>query len=102
MKEFKMKKFSQLSLLTLLLTACQVIHINNGKESVVTYPQDEWHQIGIFQVAEFSDPVDLSQRCDGKDWVSAQTRMSPGQVLLGLVPYLGYAWSPLEVAYACK
>ncbi|MGZ3722484.1 MAG: hypothetical protein ACXVA9_06120 [Bdellovibrionales bacterium] len=105
-----MKYLSAIAILFLSLTACQVIRIHNVKQPVldetsaraVVYPQDEWHHIGIFQLAEFSDSVDLSKRCAGKEWTTVRTRRSPGQVALGFVPYLSYAWSPLEVAYACK
>lgn len=97
-----MKYFSVLVLSLCFLSSCQTIHIHNDSTANKNYTQEEWHHIGIIDLVEFSDVVNLSERCEGKDWSSVRTRQSVGQVFLGLVPYLSSAWSPREVAIACK
>jgi hypothetical protein len=97
-----MKIYNLLIVLCFALVGCHTIHIKNDSNASFDYKQDEWHQIGVLELVEFSDPVDLSQRCEGKPWSSVRTRMSPGQAFLALVPYLSYAWTPQEVAISCK
>jgi hypothetical protein len=89
-------------ILAISLAGCQTINVQNGPDASKNYTQDEWHHIGIADLVEYSDPVDLRNRCNGKDWSAVRTRQSVGQVFLGLVPYLGFFWSPREVAIACK
>ena len=105
-----MKNLSILLLPVILITGCQTINIVNGTDTqspaqstpLPKYQQDEWHHIGIARLVEYSGPVDLNERCKGKEWTAVRTRQSTGQVFLGLIPYLNFAWSPREVAIACK
>jgi hypothetical protein len=97
-----MKTLSLMACLCFLAVGCQTIHIKNGPQGIVNYQDPEWHHIGVIDLVEFSDAVDLNKACNGKEWTSIRTRQSVGQVFLGLVPYLSTAWSPREVSIACQ
>jgi len=82
------------------LSGCFTINLTNKNSSAKSsVPYQEWHQIGVFQLVEFSDPVDLKSRCEGKDWTTAKTELSFIQGLVRAVTWGLY--SPHNVEYTC-
>lgn len=95
-----MKKAFCLALALLFVSGCHTINYNNGTGGVQGRSFDEWHHIGIVNLVEFSQPVDLSDRCPSKGWSTAQTELS---FVRGLVAGLTFGiYTPHGVEYACR
>ena len=60
----------------------------------------EWHHDGIIRLVEFSEPVDLNNRCEGKDFSSVRVEKTFIQGLVGAISYGLY--DPWDVSYACR
>ena len=94
-----------IALVIVFATGCSTIKFTNGTETSKPYQTQEWHHIGIFELVEFSSPVDIAKTCEGKGWQSVQTRRGPLQVLVSLGLGLfaaGAAYGPYETAVACN
>jgi hypothetical protein len=67
-------------LLATLLSGCWSMHLDNGSDHSQRHsewdPHSEWHHDGIFRLVEFSKPVNLHDRCSGKEWKSVYIRKS--------------------------
>ena len=95
-----MKKLFAHCLLALSLGACSTMYFDNGKLATKELESSEWHHDGILRLVEFSSPVDMSSRCEGKSWRSIKVEKSFVQ---GFVAGLTYGWyDPWGVDYACK
>ena len=97
-----MRSFSIIILAVIFLNGCHTIHIKNGPVASYANQKKEIHHIGIFDLVEYSRPVNLELRCSNNSWDSVTTRTNVWQVFLGLAPYVGAAWSPEEVGIVCK
>ena len=83
------------------LSGCYKISFNNGPVSTQqAFREGEWHHNGVFGLVEFSEPVDMKNRCDGKNWSTVKTHMTFIQGLVSGVTYSLY--NPWDVAYSCK
>lgn len=99
-----------------LLPACSTISFTNGPvdANVSLGSESNWHHNMWFSLYEASDPVDLKQRCVGRDWVRITTHKSFFNGLAGGIDsaVLGLRvggvivgidiWDPWTVAYECK
>jgi hypothetical protein len=94
-------KLMSLLFASLFLCGCHTIHIKNGDTTGNGPERDKWQHIGILGLVEFSDPVQIENTCGPDNWAEVRTRQNVGQVFLGLVPYLSYAWSPKEATIMC-
>lgn len=95
---------------TLQLSACAVIHFENGTpvpdpdayEFSLTFGLFEddaelaeydtsatryrkWYHHGIFQIAEISNPLETSLVCAGLDWNQVTTEVTPFDAVVGLL-----------------
>lgn len=98
-------------LIFLQLSACAVIHFDNGE--VETDPNersvyerffgedqadsidpgtairfDKWYHHGLYQIAEISNPLDLNKECTGLDWNQVTTKTDPIDLVVGLIDNL--------------
>ncbi len=69
-------KILLLVLLATLLSGCWSMHLDNGSGRSHRGDYSEWHHGGIFRLVDFSRPVDLNDRCSGKEWQSVYIRKS--------------------------
>lgn len=93
-----MKRTALGAILALGLAGCSTMHFTHG-ERAGDYTFSEWHHGGIFDLVEFSDPVDLQARCDGGDWQSVKVEKTFTNGLADVVTYNLYdGWM---VEYAC-
>lgn len=70
-----------------------------------------WYHHAIFQVAELSNPLEVSKVCRGLDWNQVTTEVTPFDAFVGLIDnaLLFNAssagldlWSPWSIEYSCK
>lgn len=81
------------------VTGCHKIYFHSTADRDTTVATGEWHHIGIFDLVEFSPPVEMGKRCDGRKWSTVKTSRPFVQGLVHAVTYGLYG--PLEVAYEC-
>ncbi len=87
------------TLIFLGMTGCSTIYFQRDAQTTSTQ-YEEWHHDGILGLVEFSDPVDMNQRCNGSSWKTIKTEETFVQ---GLVR--GVTWSlydPWMVSYSCN
>jgi hypothetical protein len=99
-----MKTIKILSAILLLGAAsgCSTIYFHNGGQTGYATEESEWHHDGVFGLVEFSDPVNMSARCEDSKhgWDTVKTERT---FLNGLVS--GLTWSlydPWEVSMSCN
>jgi hypothetical protein len=79
-------------------SSCSTIYFHNGSQTYVDH--DEWHHDGIIRLVEFSSPVNLNERCEGKNWGTVKTEESFLNWLAGAFTFGIY--DPWTVSYSCK
>ena len=85
----------------LALSGCFRISFQNGaQQSKAPLTQGEWHHNGVLGLVEFSDPVDLKDRCRDRGWSTIETHKTFLQGLVGGLTYSLY--TPWDVAYSCS
>ncbi len=89
-----------LALLMSLFSGCSTIYFENGSRVSQNLEYTEWHHDGIFELVEFSDPVNMNERCDGKSWTAIRVEETFIQGLISGVTYSLY--NPWDVAYSCQ
>jgi len=100
-----MKRIFRLTPLAIVLSAlsmsaCSTIYFDRGKASPTALENSEWHHGGILRLVEFSSPVDLHERCEGKNWESVRVHQSFVAGFVSAVAAGIYeAW---DVGYQCK
>lgn len=116
------------------LSGCAVIHFENGE--VKPDPNDigifqilfgephepkidagssirfeKWYHHGFYQIAEISNPLDLSQVCTGLNWNQVTTQTDPIDAVVGLIDNVILfpassagidLWSHWSMEYSCK
>jgi hypothetical protein len=87
-----------LTVSTLALAGCQSIYFHNGVRDDVTQ-QSKFHHIGVFSLVEFSDPVDLSERCPG-GWRTVNTELSFLNAVVGM--FTQPIYGPWTVKIGCE
>jgi hypothetical protein len=120
-----------LILVICLTQGCAVIHFENGEVQPDPRPglaaifseapseldastgeryRRTYHH-SLYQLAELSNPLDLSQVCIGLDWNQVTTEVTPIDVVLGFLDnalfYHASAagvdlWSPWSMEYSCR
>ena len=91
----------------LLFSACGTpsFVIHNKKAPVETSlmeEKEEWHFDGVFMLVEFSDPVDLNQRCP-QGWDSFGIGKPFRHFISGfLVLTIPFIFDPHNVRYQCR
>jgi hypothetical protein len=94
-----MKKNILILIPLFILMSCSTIHYRFENEPDGTSTK-QWHHIGVFQLVEFSDDVQVKRHCpNGAHEITS--RRNAFQGILSLIPWLGWAWSPTEVSLEC-
>lgn len=133
--------FRPILLIALLkLQACAVIHFENGEpvpdpkqveifsleylsfgifgaEQFEQYGDSQserhrrWYHHALFQLAELSNPLEITKVCRGLDWNQVTTEVTPFDAFVGLIDnaLLFNAssagldlWSPWSIEYSCR
>ena len=55
---------------------CSTIYFHQGSNKDTSVDHDEWHHDGILRLVEFSPPVDMANRCEGKNWSNIKVEKS--------------------------
>lgn len=120
----------------LQLSGCATIHFENGE--VVPDPESEefsltyglfeeddeetvndfngkryrkWYHHTALQIAEFSNPLEISLVCSGLEWNQVTTEVTPFDAFVGLIDNLMLwpassagldLWSPWSIEYSCR
>jgi hypothetical protein len=86
-----------------VFNSCATIYLHNG-DTPSEVEILEWHHGGIFDLVEFSKPVDLSQRCSNKEWQTVKIEKSPLCVLVDIAEafLIGNLYDPWIVETSCK
>jgi hypothetical protein len=79
-------------------SACSTMYFHNGTGQMMV-ENEEWHHDGILRLVEFSSPVDMNDRCEGKEWSTIKNEKTFVQGLVGALTYGIY--DPWQVEYAC-
>lgn len=96
-----MKKFVFVLVASIILSGCYKITLQNGGRPLgASYKQGEWHHDGVAGLVEFSEPVDMKNRCEGRNWDSVKIHQTFVQGLVSGVTYGLY--NPWDVAYSCR
>lgn len=98
-----MTKFSVSFILLMMACAvsgCSTIYFERGARSSRQLTFGEWHHDAVFGLVEVSDPVDMNQRCETKDWSAIKVEKTFVQGLVGMVTYSLY--DPWDVSFSCK
>lgn len=131
-------KIIHASLIALMiqLTGCAVIHFENGEVAPdpdekafsltfglfeddaeqVEYDANatryrKWYHHGVLQIAEISNPLEISLVCAGLDWNQVTTEVTPFDAVAGLLDNLLLwpassaaldLWSPWSIEYSCR
>ncbi len=95
----KIFKASLIGALLVSSSACTTIYFHRDASQNTMTEMAEWHHDGILRLVEFSDPVDMSKRCESKPWKDIKVEKDFVKVLA-----TGASWGlydPWEVAYSC-
>ena len=98
------RPFALLAALAIACGGCSTIHFDSGRASASHIKHSEWHHTVAFTLLEASDPVDLYDRCAGKEWSTVTTERTFLNGLAGCVDSLILGvdvWEPLTVEYVC-
>jgi len=80
-------------------TGCMSIFFHDdGTESKAT-EQEGLHHIGIFNLIEFSEPVNLAERCPN-GWRTVKTERGPLAILISILAQPVYG--PMTVGVGCR
>jgi hypothetical protein len=86
-------------LFALAQTACSTVYFHNGANSGNDVGPDRLHHIVLGSI-EVVEPVDLSDRCNGRGWETVKTERT---FLAGLIGSLvSPIYTPWGVAWKCK
>jgi len=98
-----MKKLLTLAAL-FAVTGCTTIHFDrNANFEEGTTQHKRWHHNMVLALIETSDPVNLEERCQGKEWTSVKTEVSFLNGLAGgAVNSIAPIWYPKTVEVDCK
>ena len=100
-----MSRLAGFGLLSVLCAGCSTIQFQNGPSTQPREISNEWHHIAAFSLMEVSDPVDLTDRCNGKAWDTVTTERTFINGLAGMIDSLIIGvdlWEPWTVEYSCR
>lgn len=80
-------------------TGCMSIFFHNDGTRSKATDYDELHHIGVFNLVEFSDPVDLAEACPA-GWRTVKTERGPLAILIGMLAQPIYG--PMTAGVDCK
>ncbi|MDQ3231581.1 MAG: Bor family protein [Pseudobdellovibrionaceae bacterium] len=86
--------------IVLSMSACHTIHFTKGDSPSAEISTQAWHHTGIFGLAEFSEPYNLKEVCNGKDWDTVTTERNFVQGFVGGITYSLY--TPINKAVKCN
>jgi len=115
----------------LSLSSCAVIHFENGEvvpdpdssssdntekeinsyDASTSIRHRKWYHHSLYQFAEISNPLEISQVCTGLDWNQVTSEVTPFDAIMGLLDnaiFISAAsigidlWSPWSIEYSCK
>lgn len=89
----------------LLLSGCSTMYFHNGPPTADVQMHSEWHHNLVFRLWEVSEPVDLENRCAGKDWTTVKTERTFVNGVAGVIDSVVIGvdvWDPWTVEYSCK
>jgi hypothetical protein len=115
------------------VSSCAVIHFENGEvipdpdsfsffsndaekelnpyEAETSKRYSKWYHHSLYQFAEISNPLEITQVCTGLDWNQVTTEITPFDAIMGLLDnaiFISAAsigidlWSPWSIEYSCK
>lgn len=89
-----------LAMVALISSGCSTMYFQNVSGEPTRTELTEWHHDGILRLVEFSSPVDLQSRCEGKKWKTVKVEKDFVQ---GLVTSVAYGWyDPWGVSISCR
>ena len=92
-------RWASFALIAMISLGCSTVYFHNGGNSTAT-EGDQFHHIVAAGLVEVSDPVDLKEYCEGKDWETVKTELT---FAAGLVTALvGPFYTPWGVAVGCR
>lgn len=93
-----------LACLALTAAGCTTIQFDNGPATSVNKTKTaKWHHNVAFSLYELSKPVNLSEECAEKEWVSVKTEQTFINGLASTVANsFGPIWYPKTVEIECK
>ncbi len=95
----------------MLLSACSTIHFKNGDVAASGAGNKEMHHTVVNDIFTLSKPVDMTNRCDGRDWSRITNELTfmdwamgfGANFAIGQVVSLPFnVWQPYTVSYACS
>jgi hypothetical protein len=103
-----MNRFARLIALAgvcLIGAGCSTIRFHSGQAASSDEANEEWHHVSMLRLVELSDPVDLNDRCRGKEWSMVQTEHTFLNGLAGTLDNIVIGveiWEPWTVQYTCS
>lgn len=95
-----MKNLALITLFAFLAGCSTITFVKSDKTSSRVLKTDQWHHIGVFELVEFSDPVDLKKQCRRRNWQSVKVEQSFSAGLVGM--FTGAMYTPSNVDISCK
>ena len=95
---------AMIAALSTLCSGCSTINFDSGRTPTSQEKHSEWHHTVAFSLLEASNPVDLHDRCAGKNWSTVTTKRTFLNALAGSIDsiILGVdVWEPWTVEYVC-
>ncbi len=99
MKTKSTHKFLAVAVMAITTSACSTIQFYNDKVEPSTETYNEYHHMAGLDLVEVSDPVDMKQKCNGKQWQFVKTERTFINGVVGVLTQPFY--SPWEVSYGC-
>lgn len=129
----RLKKYLTIAAI-ISVSSCATIHFENGEvvpdpepfswtfgffddeqlsanDASLSIRHRKWYHLGIYQIAELSNPLETSQVCLGLDWNQITTEVTPFDAVIGLLDnalLLNASsagldlWSPWSIEYSCR
>ncbi len=87
----------------LFLSGCTSIHFDNGNALAGQPTFEKWHHNFGAALYEGSDPVNLKEECQGKEWNSVKTELTfMNGLASGFLNLIAPVWYPKTVEISCK
>ncbi len=86
--------------LSVLISGCYKMYFHPSASSSTSVQYQNFHHIGIFDLVEFSDPLDLQRECGERGWATFKVEKT---FLAGLVgAFTQPIYGPWERGWGCK
>lgn len=93
-------------LISTFLSACSTIHFVNGPvladETIVE--REQWHNLGLNGLIEFSRPLDLNYNCHQQQWdsITIEKNLFNNLASIPLAKLPISVYSPWSIRYSCR